>query len=58
MTDLLYLAAVVAFFAVMVGVVGVCRRVVGGGDYDTLDVADVKGIEDHEPPVLAGHDPQ
>jgi len=41
MTDVLYLAAIVAFFAVMVGVTGLCRRVVGSGDYDTSGIADV-----------------
>jgi hypothetical protein len=55
MTDALYLATVVAFFAAMVGEVGLGRHVVGSGDYDTSDRADMKVIEDDGQPVGTGH---
>jgi hypothetical protein len=59
MTDVLYLAAIVAFFAVMVGVTGLCRRVVGSGDYDTSGIADSRVTEDEEHrPVGTGHTPR
>jgi hypothetical protein len=67
MKDVLYLAAVVAFFGVMLGVVGLCRPVAGSCDYDTADTYDTAGtadtanatvtVEDEHRPVRTGHAP-
>jgi hypothetical protein len=56
--DVFYLAAIVAFFAAIVGGVGLCRRVVGSGDYETLDRADMTVIEDDGHSVGTGHTPR
>ena len=56
MLDVAYLVLLVAFFAVMVGVVGLCRRVVGTEDYETPDPGGMGADGTSGLPVLHGPD--
>jgi hypothetical protein len=37
MADIAFLAAIVAFFVVCVGYVGLCGRIIGSADFDVIE---------------------